>query len=344
MRIPIVLAGLAAALLAAPADAQFTFQIAQPQSNFTWSGTTSLGPLQGNPSQNFQVAGTAQLVLGSGGNPVGSGQILSSVAAVVPDLHAMIPNPLPFLPPLATVDVTNLVLDVASQPFTVDPGGNFTTTVVLTALSGTMTITPFGSTPTVQDLTGSQSTPTATNGTLTQAGSTITLVAPVSSTFDFADPGTGTTGTLTVTGTLVANYACAPPSNYCSTSPNSVGAGAIISSSGSTSITANDLVFSATGAAPNQFGVFYFGPNAITVPFGQGVRCVGGGSIGIFRLPLSLATAGGVHTRALDHGTLPLSAQISAGDTRYFQCWYRDPQGGGSNFNLSDGRMVRFCP
>ena len=35
---------------------------------------------------------------------------------------------------------------------------------------------------------------------------------------------------------------------------------------------------------------------------------------------------------------------IDVGETWYFQCWYRDPQGGGSGTNLSDGLSTTWCP
>lgn len=333
---------LAVSALAAPAGAQFSFLIDQPQSNFTWTGNTSLGLLVGNPNQDFQLAGVIELTLLSGGSPVGAGQILSAVAAVVPDLHGKINNPFPFLPPLATVDVENLVLDMASDPFAVSPAGAFSTSVVLTALSGTMTVTPLGSSPTVADLTGAQSDPAPSSGTLTQAGSLLTLLMPVDSTFDFDDPSSGVSGTLRVVGTAIAHFACPVPSNYCATSPNSAGPGAVMSSSGSTGITANDLVLTASGAPPGMFGLFYSGTSTIQTTFGDGLRCVGGP--GLFRLPPTQASAGGVFTRSLDQGALPAGIVIAAGDVRHFQCWYRDPTGGGAGFNLSDGRTVRFCP
>ncbi|MBV21422.1 MAG: hypothetical protein CMJ61_04575, partial [Planctomycetaceae bacterium] len=33
-----------------------------------------------------------------------------------------------------------------------------------------------------------------------------------------------------------------------------------------------------------------------------------------------------------------------AGETWNFQFWYRDPQGGGWGYNLSNGLEVTFCP
>ena len=60
------LARAAAALfvLALPAAAQsYVFKVNQAASNFTWTGTSTLGPIQGNPSNAFQFAGTTQLDL-----------------------------------------------------------------------------------------------------------------------------------------------------------------------------------------------------------------------------------------------------------------------------------------
>jgi hypothetical protein len=339
MRPTLFLAGLLAAIFASLAEAQFTFDIDQANSNFSWSGTTSLGPLVGNPSQNFQIAGTAELGLTAGGNPVSGAQIHSSYAAVVPDLSGKIPNPFPFLPPLAIVDVNDLVLDVSSDPFAVAPAGTFTATVVLTALSGTMTITPLGSSPETTDLTGMQSDPELTDGTLVQVGSTLTLVVPVDSTFDFYDPSSGVNGTLHVVGTMVAHFACPAPASFCATSPNSVGPGALISASGSSSITANDLVLTAAGTPPGEFGIFFYGPQALQLPLGDGILCVGQG----IRLPL-VQSSGGAISYGLDHSLLPPGGAIGAGQTWLFQCWYRDPLGGPAGFNTSDGLSVFFCP
>ena len=62
----------------------------------------------------------------------------------------------------------------------------------------------------------------------------------------------------------------------------------------------------------------------------------------IYRLPAVLAVNNRL-IHKLDMGSPPTgSGQITAGSTWYFQAWFRDPLGGGSGFNLSDGRVVYF--
>ncbi len=132
---------------------------------------------------------------------------------------------------------------------------------------------------------------------------------------------------------------------YCVAAQNSQGAGAHLSTSGTASVAANDLVLHASGAVPGQFGLFYYGPNAVQVPFGDGFRCVGGGA---YRLnPPLAADPSGALSRALDLGQPPASSgpgAITAGSRWYFQLWYRDPAAGGAGYNLSDGLDVTFCP
>ena len=76
-------------------------------------------------------------------------------------------------------------------------------------------------------------------------------------------------------------------------------------------------------------------------PFGEGFRCVGGS---IRRMGVSWAQ-GGVLRTTLDFGD-PVSgvSDFQAGHTWNFQAWYRDTQGGGTGFNLSDGYMISFMP
>lgn len=142
---------------------------------------------------------------------------------------------------------------------------------------------------------------------------------------------------------------CQPTTqNYCVTSPNSTGPGAIIGFSGSTSIAANDFVIRSTGGSLNQPGVFFYGGNQLQIPFGDGFRCVGSGGLGVYRLNPAMPTDGaGSAQRPVDYTQPPASfgpGMIEPGDTWNFQYWYRDPLAGASGFNLSDALEVGFCP
>ncbi len=135
--------------------------------------------------------------------------------------------------------------------------------------------------------------------------------------------------------------ASAPFANFCATSPNSVGPGAVLSHQGSSSIATNDLRLVATGCPPHTFGLFYFGGTQTQAPFGNGFRCVGGS---VTRFGVQGTNEFGDADRLIDYAALPGSAGVAVGATRYFQFWYRNPAAGGAGFNLSDGLSVRFCP
>lgn len=135
-------------------------------------------------------------------------------------------------------------------------------------------------------------------------------------------------------------------SNYCETSPNSVGDGTLISASGTLGIAANDAALQVVGAPANQFGVFYYGAGQTQMPFGNGLACVGGS--GVYRLNPSILTGtDGTTSRTIGFTEPPASAgpgQIHAGSSWNFQFWYRDPAGGGAFFNLSDAVRLTFGP
>ena len=137
---------------------------------------------------------------------------------------------------------------------------------------------------------------------------------------------------------------CTDPVTYCGTSPNSVGAGAFISYSGSASMSANDLTLLCAGLVPNTPGLFYYGPNQTAVILGEGVRCVDGN---LTRLDVKVADTLGTVVDPLNLNAPPFSSgpgAVSSGDLRNFQYWYRDPAGGLIGYNLSDGLEVTFCP
>ena len=134
--------------------------------------------------------------------------------------------------------------------------------------------------------------------------------------------------------------------SYCTTSPNSVGAGAVIGSSGVPSVSVNAFSLNIVQGPPGQSGLFYYGLLQTNVPFGDGVSCV---ATPHYRLnPQGAIDGSGSYSDLLDFGAAPLVSgpgKVLAGSTWNFQFWYRDPAGpGGNGFNLSDGLQVTFCP
>lgn len=130
--------------------------------------------------------------------------------------------------------------------------------------------------------------------------------------------------------------------NYCVTSPHTAGPGAIMGASGSASLLANDLVLEASGAVPNQFGLFFYGPLATELPVGDGYLCIGGDT---WRLPVVSTDGSGFTSFPLDLTQAPdPSATITIGSRWHFQFWFRDPTSPGAGFNFSDGLAVDFCP
>jgi hypothetical protein len=330
-------------MLAAPAAAQssFVFAIDTGATSFTWDGTTSLGNIVEMPPQ-FTLSGTSELGLTTGGNPVGTGQYLGGGdALVLPDLHGEIPNPIPILPPLAEIDVTGLHIVVDTAVFPVDGAGNYATTGTATALAGTLIFDPIVGDTVITDLTGLTSDPGPAAGAITAAGAGMHLTLVLDLVIPFSDPGTGVTGSITLAGTMHANYACPSPANYCQTSPNSVGPGAQIASSGSTSIAQNSLMIGADLLPPDQFGIFYFGPDQTSVPFGDGIRCIGGALV---RFPPVTTGPAGSAVQHFDFPNLPDGAMFEAGEGTNVQFWYRDPAAGGAGFNFSDALELFFCP
>jgi hypothetical protein len=142
--------------------------------------------------------------------------------------------------------------------------------------------------------------------------------------FGAADAGTATINVSRRSGTQ----------NYCTTAANSVGAGAVMASSGSTSIAADDLVVECSGL-PDDFAIFFFGAakdNTQNAGF-NGVHCVSNP----IRLPAVILVAGGSASRAVTNAEL---GGPGAGNTVFFQCFYRDHGNLGNGANTSDAIAV----
>lgn len=195
---------MAMLLLAAPAAAQTTaydLAIDPNRSDATWWGNTSLGSVVGTPNRNFQLAGTMAVDLGAPGQPFGTGQIAGGDIYTIPGtLSGKINNPIPFLPPLAYIDVVDMHMRLDSSQFTINANGSFTATVTGSVLSGDAVVTAFGSTTTTP-LAGTQTTPFTVSGTIVESAGMVVLDAPI----DMSMPITGTiTGTFGVDGDVHA--------------------------------------------------------------------------------------------------------------------------------------------
>lgn len=129
--------------------------------------------------------------------------------------------------------------------------------------------------------------------------------------------------------------------------PMPAGQGAVLSASGSNSVSADDLVLT-VDYTTNQPGLFFQADNAILggsgVGFGDGIRCCGGN---VVRLELANPHGGPgpktVSTMKPILGTAP-PGSTTPGDTRCYQWWYRNPgtSSCGANFNLSNALLVTW--
>lgn len=130
---------------------------------------------------------------------------------------------------------------------------------------------------------------------------------------------------------------------------NSSGAGAVLSHAGSTSLAADDLLLTASNLPANQFGLLFMGSSEISLPFGDGILCVGQGATGGFRFPPRNAGSAGSFVEGplvgFTHANFPTAGQIAAGQTWNFLVWYRDPFGPcGTGFNMSHALRATFEP
>jgi len=124
---------------------------------------------------------------------------------------------------------------------------------------------------------------------------------------------------------------------------NSTGLGGKLVAFGYPSVSLDEMTFQASNLAPNLPGLLFSGNviqnggNGFT--FGDGLRCAGGQ---VRRYGVAIATGG----MATWGPGIAAVLQWSAGDLRYVQAWYRDPNGGpcGSGFNLTNGIELTLVP
>jgi len=142
--------------------------------------------------------------------------------------------------------------------------------------------------------------------------------------------------------TRIARFQVCPLGEpYCISATHSGGQEAKIGSAGTPRVGDNEFYLTISDGPLNKFGVFFYGPNMIQAPFGDGFRCVGGQTQRLN--PIVQTSPTGTLSRQIDLTTLQ-TAQITANTSWNFQFWFRDPMGpGGSGYNLSNGIAVTFC-
>ena len=133
---------------------------------------------------------------------------------------------------------------------------------------------------------------------------------------------------------------------------NSMGDGAILSSTGSLSVGSDDFILTMTQARPDSFAVLFIGNSStLCSVWGDGLLAVQPGPPGAFMFlgvkdtgPIGTVTTGaGLIAQA--QGLYGSAGAILPGSTWYFQGYYRDALGGSpcsQNFNLSNGIGATF--
>lgn len=198
----LLLSGLTAPLAAQAFDYRFEVDLAQSQ--VAVNITSSLGSINVNPS-SVGLDGTLEVHVQHGfiGNTDVS--ITDGFLYTVPStINATIPNPLPFLPPLATAAVKDLQATISAPAATVGAGGTLSLDPSMTSTAGTVTMGGlFGSGTEV--VHGIPSSPVTVTGTYTPVGSTIVLQIDLNMTMTIVlDPVLGTTADVTLIGPVVA--------------------------------------------------------------------------------------------------------------------------------------------
>ncbi|MBK7644440.1 MAG: hypothetical protein IPJ19_15590 [Planctomycetes bacterium] len=125
--------------------------------------------------------------------------------------------------------------------------------------------------------------------------------------------------------------------------------GADLSASGIAAVGADSVVFTTTGEKPTAFSILLQGTSvsATGSTFGQGIRCAAGS---LKRLYTKAAVAGsvtmpGAGDPSVSARSAALGDTLTAGSTRYYQVYYRDPTvlggcPGTSTFNVTNGQAI----
>lgn len=112
--------------------------------------------------------------------------------------------------------------------------------------------------------------------------------------------------------------------------------GGRLAHAGTTSVIAGDLTLSGSGLTPGALGIVFQGNNALSggsgVPFGDGLRCTGGG---VIRLEVMSIDQNGDSNTAVN---ISVRGGVVSGETKRYQLWYQDQSTTlcGAGFNLTN--------
>ena len=132
--------------------------------------------------------------------------------------------------------------------------------------------------------------------------------------------------------------------SFCGGIENSTGNAAGLHYMGAPSVESNSFGLIANNLPANEFGVIFYGQTRLNggdgIPFGEGLRCVGGNAV---RLAVQNSGSFGMIETDFDNTASVHNGLVQVGSRLNFQLWYRDPSGGPSGWNLSNGLSVNFC-
>jgi hypothetical protein len=130
--------------------------------------------------------------------------------------------------------------------------------------------------------------------------------------------------------------------------------GALLTASGSPSLSADTLVLTASGERPTALSIFLQGGDLIApVVFGDGLRCAGGALERLFSVQIAsggVAVAPGGSDPPLSVRSAALGDPIPMGATRHYQTYYRDsdpafcPSLPGNSWNVSNALSAIWSP
>ncbi|MAF67592.1 MAG: hypothetical protein CMJ84_18295 [Planctomycetes bacterium] len=337
------------------------FQIDTTASAWTWTAQALGQNAVPATTDAFNLSGTMQVSLGTNASgEVSEGQFSDGSFDFAPDMEGSFPTlGVSFHMHSVLLGFESMVLDFGNPSTS---NGTFSGDAWIIAHAAIVTITLPGGSQFDIDLAGLTSNPQIISGQFTVGSSgLIHLNSAQSHTFTVTEPNTGIDFDFTVTGVMVADE-FVTLSSYCfgdgsgtmcpcgnSSGPgegcgNGNGPGAILGASGTTSISAGDLVLSGSQLIANQPGLYFQGNNAVSggngVTFGDGLRCAGGN---VVRLQVRVADSSGASATTINVGA---AAGVSAGDTKRYQLWYRDPASSpcGTTFNLTSGIEALWTP